>query len=364
MPIIGFVQGLPVYEERAIVHDPATGRFTSNGSGGSSGRNKSMVEHAMQQSHPDHTISKAVQHIVDKGTKIGKADSTGKSAVHVDGDHVGHVESMPGFAFAHHPNGDRTSHKNTKEAAKALGEKHFESLVHHVESKAAEKRSADIHAKHGPVPKFENAQDAAKWLSQRYSGSFNLEGMHHSHVQSTVEVYHKLVNEHKWAQNAVGTLKTHAFKGDAAGTWAMALSQKRSPQSHIFLNSHKYQANYDEAHAEFRKDLKSGYSATSHPEAVVTHEFGHAVHTALHDAAGKHKLKAKLVEWEKAAFGNKKERASDYGRTNTQEAFAESFAQMHHTPREAWAPSTHKLHALMEHFNNNHPDHKDSWHSL
>ncbi len=71
-----------------------------------------------------------------------------------------------------------------------------------------------------------------------------------------------------------------------------------------------------------------------------------------------------FLRWEKAAFGNKKERASDYGRTNTQEAFAESFAQMHHTPREAWAPSTHKLHALMEHFNNNHPDHKDSWHSL
>ncbi len=363
--VLGFINGYPVYETRAIIHDPHTGQFTSSGSGGSAARNKSIVDHVMQHSHPDHAIGKTIQHLIDKGSKVSKAQD-GKSPVHIDGDHVGHVAEAKSpighVAWAHHTDGSQTLHKNKKEAIQALGERHFKELAHKAETAAAVKRSTKIREKHG-VPEFKDAKHAADWLASKHPNiKFNLDGQHLSNAQVNAEQFHKLASEHKWAAKTVSAITSEKFTGLNA-PWGAAQTPKGGRTS-IELNRERFNAPSHEVYQHLKADKKSGYSAADHPESVLTHEFGHAAHSALHDAASKHGIKAKLVEWEKSAFGNKKERASDYGKTNTQEAFAESFAQMHHTPKEAWAPSTHKLAALVEHFNSNHPEHKESWNKL
>ncbi len=370
--VLGYVNGTPVFDEtetRAIVHDPHSGQFTSGGSGGSVGRNQAMVNHALGHSHPEHAIGKAIANLIDKGKKIGKADKDGKATVHIDGDHVGHITETKSpmghtIAWAHHTDGGQTLHKNKKEAVQALGERHFKELTYKVETEATKKRSNEIRQKHS-VPEFRDAKHATEWLQSKHSGTkFDFAGIHQSNVQVNAEQFHKLALEHKWAAKQVAAVQSAKFTDfGPSQPWAVAQTPKGGGTS-ILLNHERFGASSTEVHKDLKADKKSGYSAADHPESVLTHEFGHAAHGALHEAAAKHGVKAKLTEWERTTFGNKKERASEYGKTNTHEAFAESFAQMHHTPKEAWAPSTHKLAHLMEHFNSHEPHHKESWDKL
>lgn len=193
MSIIGFINGLPVFETRAIVHDPHSGQFTSGGSGGSAGRNHLMSEHAGKQSHPEHAIKEMIHHLADKGSKVGKADASGKSSVHIDGEHAGHISSkavsgahmMTGagkmssgktaghtVTTAHHNNGSTTQHDTKKDAIRALAESHHHELVKHVEhaaagkhaeaySTSAHKASAEAKANHGGEANHLEHQNAA-----------------------------------------------------------------------------------------------------------------------------------------------------------------------------------------------------------
>ncbi len=190
--VLGFIQGVPIYETRAIVHDPSTGQFTSSGSGGSAGRNKLMGEHAGKQSHPEDAIKAMVHHLADKGSKVGKADASGKSPVHIDGEHVGHISQVHhegahtltgvgrisagktaghSVTTAHHNDGSISSHNTKKDAIRALAESHHKETIKHVEKEAAGKHA-------------ENASAGAHKLSQEASQGGELSHLMHQNAAS------------------------------------------------------------------------------------------------------------------------------------------------------------------------------------
>ena len=204
------------YEQRAIVHDPSTGKFTSSGSGGITARNKHMVSHALTHAHPENALKDMVHLHADKNSKVGKADASGKSPVHVDGEHVGHISSVthsggyahaPGVKYAHGKLGDSTTHtahhldgsasrhSSKKDALRALTEKHFEHITKEVEhaaahkhaetaAKRAEKDSAEAHAdKQTPWLSHANAATSHRYAAHHYTKAGNHEkAAHHNAI--------------------------------------------------------------------------------------------------------------------------------------------------------------------------------------
>lgn len=321
----------------------------------------------MKQEHPEKSIKEAIQHLTEHGSKLTKPDASGKSALHIDGEHAGYVSAKDGVHVAHHSSGD-TVHKSKKEAVQALTDKHFQELTKQVDHAATEKRIAAIEKKHGPVPEFKDSKQAEAWLKEKHPNvGVSLEGMHESHLRVNAAQFHALASEHKWAMNPLA-LQTGTFRDpnplvpESHAPSAVAL--KRGATTYIVMNTHRYGKPIEELHSALKEEKHTGFGAADHPESVLTHEFGHAAHYTIRDAAEQHRAKKILAEWEKATFGNKKDRASQYARTNTEEGWAESFAQMHHTPKSEWAPSTHRVAALVEHFKANDPYHKESWSKL
>lgn len=211
--VIGYANGLPIFdaelETRAVAHDPATGQFTSSGSGGGAARNKLMIGHALTQKHPEHHIKEMIHHLADKASKVGKPDASGKSTVHIDGEHVGHISTehkggthivttgkisagkTAGYSktTAHHTDGSTSGHQTKKDAIRDLAEKHHKSLMEHVEKEMAPKHAAAASkaAHEGSVEAAENkyglpkhllhksAADKHEWAAYRHKNAGNHE---------------------------------------------------------------------------------------------------------------------------------------------------------------------------------------------
>ena len=160
MPIIGYANGAPVYdnedeiETRAIVHDPHSGQFTSGGGGsaggkGAGGHNPKLKDGSgihgsplgasLVKAHADHIAGGHAQN--HKGDYVtvgkggvgfvgGKPATAGQSPVFSNHGHVGHVSDHPsGGTNAHHQNGTTTHHASQHDAISALKESSHASFL-------------------------------------------------------------------------------------------------------------------------------------------------------------------------------------------------------------------------------------------
>jgi SPP1 gp7 family putative phage head morphogenesis protein len=191
---------------------------------------------------------------------------------------------------------------------------------------------------------FKNIADAETGMNQLYPNiSFDFQGMHIDAVNPTTAQFHKLAQE--WPEvrrrlKYVGGYKNEA-KVIAAGVYTpfqMLVNKKKRKfsggemahaahsGSRMGLNP-KYYKDPKMFAQEIAKCEASGWFAKGAPgvEYILTHEFGHLVDFYIR-AAGNNREFYNTIGPGKAA------RVSKYSQHNEWEAFAETFASLHHGP--------------------------------
>lgn len=194
--------------------------------------------------------------------------------------------------------------------------------------------------------KFGNLKEAEVWCTANYPHiKFDFTGAHIDTINPTIKQFDMLAKQYPEVAARLENVGTRAQLGANAKGWdgsASVFAHATTDGKLIGLNPRWYGNP-----SEFLEMLKAGTASGWNPPgcdtyaSVLTHEFGHQVSNWLLAQQGAFVpvvrysggglVSNTVFSWQQSLF-NKASKISLYAKTNAQEAWAEAFASMYHTP--------------------------------
>ncbi len=212
MPIIGYANGVPVYdsedevETRAIVHDPHSGQFTSGG-GSAGGAQKPKMPTATAADH----VKAAQEHkVAHAASALANLNHGGAKA----------LESHSNAAAKHYD--AHIAHKITGDAAKAA--EHLKLKEHH-QAEATKAMHATGATKHSPETASKVAHAASALAKASDGGHVGQNSMHH---KAAADYHAEAAEAHKATGNkAAAKEHSDAAKGHKAAARGLKSTAQR-----------------------------------------------------------------------------------------------------------------------------------------
>jgi hypothetical protein len=256
--------------------------------------------------------------------------------------------------------------EKAKKVAAAKQAKYEAAWKKHMDTPAFKKRVSKFkadeekRAKTLKVPTFKHLDEAHLWASSKHPHiEWDFKGAHLDAIQPTLQRFHLLADQ--WPDIAqkmtyVGTYmsgkpsKSTSQNGPEYWDLPDSIEYAHASMTYIGFNP-KYYSDIKKSEESLEEGEKQGWNpkGANTIDYVLTHEFGHSVKFGLermysrsvtpHMAYGKKTLISNII----AAFVDHhkaSDKLSKYAMKNEEEAWAESFAAIHHSPPEQWTPYT------------------------